>query len=165
MNQTIIREITNLKRNYNNDNNTYEINYLDITEDNFLNKLKNVFKQVWDSVKIIDNKEYIQRDLTLSIDGTGAMECLSRKMLKYRIFDEVRINLFNERKINTDNFGGSSKYDKVYKQKMMIFTKDEYKMILVIKTDLDKNTTYEIKILFKSRDDEKYLTSLFQILE
>jgi len=169
MNNSIIREISNLKRQYNNNNNTYEIYYLtqedgnQITEEYFLKKLKNVINQKWD-VKIVDNKKYIQRDLTLSIDTTGEMECITRKMLKYKHIDNVKINLFNERKINCDNFSGSNQYDKVYKQKKMIFTKDGYQIILTIKVDLEKVTTYEIKIVFQSNLDERKLDMLFKIL-
>ena len=169
MNNQIIQEISNLKRQYLNNNNTYEIYYLtqedgnQITEEYFLKKLKNVINQKWD-VKIVDNKKYIQRDLTLSIDTTGEMECITRKMLKYKHIDNVKINLFNERKINCDNFSGSNQYDKVYKQKKMIFTKDGYQLILTIKVDLEKVTTYEIKIVFQSNLDERKLDMLFKML-
>ena len=82
MNNSIIQEITNLKRNYNNKNNTYEIIFLNNNEENnekyFFNKLKNVIKQKWDDVKILDNKKYIQKDLILIIDTTGDMECINR---------------------------------------------------------------------------------------
>ena len=79
--------------------------------------------------------------------------------------EHLKINLFNERKINCDNFSGSNQYDKVYKQKKMVFTKEGYKMILTIKTDLDKVTTYEIKIVFQSKLDERKLDMLFKILQ
>ncbi len=169
MNNQIIQEISNLKRQYKNNNNTYEIYYLtqedgnQITEEYFLKKLKNVINQKWD-VKIVDNKKYIQRDLILSIDTTGEMECITRKMLKYKHIDNIKINLFNERKINCNNFSGSNQYDNVYKQKKMIFTKDGYQIILTIKVDLEKVTTYEIKIVFQSKLDERKLDMLFKML-
>ncbi len=169
MNKSIIQEISNLKRQYKNNNNIYEICYLtqedgnQITEEYFLKKLKNIINQKWD-VKIVDNKKYIKRDLILSIDTTGEMECITRKMLKYKHIDNIKINLFNERKVNSDNFSGSNQYDKVYKQKKMIFTKEGYKIILTIKVDLEKVTTYEIKIVLQSNLDEKKLDTLFKIL-
>ena len=170
MNNSIIKEITSLKNQYKDINNTYEIYCLtqesgeEITEEYFLKKLKNVINQKWEDVKIIDNKKYIKRDLTLMIDITGEMKCITRRMLKYKHINNIRINLFNERKIDCDNFSGSNKYDKVYKQKKMVFTKEGYQMILTIKTDLDKITTYEMKIVFKSNVDEKKLDMLFKML-
>ena len=170
MNKSIIQEIRNLKRQYQNNTNTYEISYLTqengdaITEKYFLKKLKNVINQKWDEVKIIDNKKYIQRDLTLSIDTSGEMECITRKTLQYRHMNHLKINLFNERKINSDNFSGSDEYDKVYKQKKMVFRKDGYETILIIKVDLEKVTTYEIKIVLESRLDERKLDMLFKML-
>ena len=170
MNQTIIQEITSLKSQYKNMNNTYEISYLtqecgkEITEEYFLKRLKNIINQKWEDVKIIDNKKYIKNDLTLIIDITGEMRCITSKMLKYKHINNIGIKLFNERIINCDNFSGSNKYDKVYKQKKMVFTKEGYQMILTIKTDLDKVTTYEIKIVFKSNVNEQKLDMLFKML-
>ena len=158
--EQIINEITYLKKKYVNNYNTYEINYLNITEKTFSEILKKLFHQKWDNVEIIDNKEYIQQGLILGIDTTGNMECISRKILKYKLLNNVRINLFNERKISTINFEGSDKYDKVYKQKKMIFSKNNFNIELIIKINSDKITTYEFKIHFKSIEDEQYLLKI-----
>ena len=93
------------------------------------------------------------------------MKCVNKKMLKFKYVDNDRINLYNERQINVDNFNSSTQYDDSYKQKTMIFMKNNFKMILAIKTDSDKNTRYEIKIVFKSSEDERELEEYLKILE
>jgi len=172
MSQQIINEITNLKRNYQNNNNTYEVQYLEITEEIFMNKLKNITKQKWDSIKITDDKEYNSNGMVLNIDPKGEMKCVNKRMLKYKYINNVRINLFNERPTNSENFNipKTNKYgkydnnDSVYKQKKMVFSKNTFDLMMIIKTDNDKTTTYEMNIVFKSSTDENKLNDIFKIL-
>ena len=170
MNQQIINEISNLKHNYQGKNNTYEIQYLEMTEEIFMTKLKNITKGKWDSIKIIDNKEYINRGMVMNINQAGDINCINKKMLKYKYIDDsVKINLFNSRKINSDNFSGSTKYEKVYKQKNMVFSKNSFELMMKIKTEEDKLlkekiTTYEMNIVFKSENDERMLNDIFKLL-
>lgn len=168
----IINSITELKKNYQNSNNSYEIyikqdNGKEITEEYFQEKLKKIIKYNWDDTKIIDNKKYIKNDLILSINTLGEMKCRKRIMLKYKNIDKFRINLYNEKKINSDNFYTDIYYDKIYKQKKIVFTLNHFMLILTIKINEQKKekiTTYEMKIVFKSKEDEKYLEKIFKIL-
>ena len=173
MNQQIINEIITLKNQYNNDNNTYEIQYLEMTEEIFMNKLKNITQSKWDSIKIIDNKEYINRGMEMNINQAGEINCISKKMLKYKYLDNVKINLFNSRKINSENFNGSTRYERVYKQKNMVFSKGSFELMMKIKTEEAKSskdktatkiTTYEMNIVFKSGNDERMLNDIFKML-
>jgi len=172
MNSQIIQEIALLKQNYQNHNNTYEINYSNITKQDFINKLQNIKKHC-NNIKIIDNKEYINRDLILTIDMNGNMKCINKRMLKYKVIDNIRIDLFNENQINTDNFGGNNYYQDVYKQKKIIFEKDSFTLSLIMKTrknDSGKKeedkvfTIYDLKISFKSTVNEKELEKIFSML-
>ena len=165
MNQQIIQEISSLKRNYQNNLNTYEIQYLEITEEHFMKQMKKVINEKWDDIKITDNKEYINRGMLMNINQSGDIHCESIKMLKYKFIGNVRINLFNKRKINSDNFSGSNKYEQVYKQKKIVFSKNTFELVMNIKTDNDKNTTYEMNIVFKSSTDERMLNDIFKILD
>ena len=45
-----------------------------------------------------------------------------------------------------------------------IFKKNDIELILIIKTDDDKNTTYEKKIVFQSSIDERNLEHIFKML-
>lgn len=169
----IINSITELKKNYQNSNNFYEVCILKqnnggpINEQYFQEKLKKIIKYNWNDVKIIDNKKYIKNDLILSINTLGEMKCRRRIMLKYKNIDKFRINLYNEKKINSDNFSGSNQYDKIYKQKKIVFRLNDFMVILTIKINeqnKEKSTIYEMKIVFKSKEDEKYLEEIFKIL-
>lgn len=162
---SIKREISNLKRNYKNMNNTYEIIYTgELNEDIFQNKIKEIIKQKWDTIEIINEKIYIKKNLILKIDNTGEMKCISKKILKYRFVNDIKINLYNERDNNVNNIEGSDYYDDIYKQNRMVFTQNDYNLILLIKTSNDKETTYEIKIQFKSKKDENKLDNLLMII-
>ena len=163
----IKREISNLKRNYKNINNTYEIIYTGkLNEDIFQKKIKDIIKQKWDTIQIINEKVYIKKNLILNIDNTGEMKCISKKILKYKFINDFKINLYNERENNVNNIEGSDNYDDIYKQNRMVFTQNDYNLILLIKTsnDKDKTTTYEIKIQFKSNKDENKLDNLLMII-
>lgn len=169
----IINEISELKNNYKNNDNSYEIYILKqdngeiINEQYFQEKLRKIIKYNWDDVKIIDNKKYIKNDLILSINTLGEIKCRKRIMLKYKNLDKFRINLYNERKINSDNFYTDIHYDKTYKQKKIVFSLNGFMIILTIKINEQKKekiTTFEIKIVFKSKEDEKYLKEILGII-
>ena len=146
-------------------NNTYEIIYTgELNEDIFQNKIKEIIKQKWDTIEIINEKIYIKKNLILKIDNTGEMKCISKKILKYRFVNDIKINLYNERDNNVNNIEGSDYYDDIYKQNRMVFTQNDYNLILLIKTSNDKETTYEIKIQFKSKKDENKLDNLLMII-
>ena len=172
MNSQIIKEISLLKQNYQNNNNTYEVNYNNITKEDFVNKLQNV-KRICKNVSMVDNKEYVNNGMILNIDSNGNMECLSKKMLKYKIMNNVRIDLFNERQINTDNFSGSNNYQDIYKQKNIIFKQDNFSLVFSVKTRKNENAkkeedkvivTYDFKISFKSGENENNLNKIFSML-
>ena len=167
MNQQIINEIRNLKRNYQNNNNIYEIQYLKITEEIFMNKLKKITRHKWENITVEDNKEYANNGMTMNINQEGDIVCISKKMLKYKYLDNIKINLFNERKINSDNFGGSNIYEKEYKQKKMVFSKNGFDVVMIIKTtkmDKDVVSEYEMNIVFKSGNNEMMLNDIFQLI-
>ena len=174
MNSQIIQEITNLKQNYQNKSNIYEIEYLNLEEKYFLDTLQKIIKSGNKDVKIIDDKEYINNGMILNIDNNGNMKCIGRRMLKYKYIDTVKINLYNDSKINVDNFPGSDEYQDLYKQKRMIFKINNIDLILTIKTrknpkatkkDEEKTiTSYEIRIKFPSLLNEKCLESFSKYL-
>jgi len=168
MNSKIIQEIAYLKNNYKNNTNIYEIEYLNLDEKYFLDTLQKIIKSGNKNVKIIDDKEYIHNGMILNIDMNGNMICNNRKMLKYKYIDNVKINLYNDRVINVDNFPGSNNYNDLYKQKRMIFNINNIDLILTIKTRKNPNpkpkkeedktiTSYEIRIKMNSSINEKDL--------
>lgn len=171
MNSQIINEITFLKQNYKNNTNIYEIIYNNITKEDFINKLEKIKKHC-DNIKLIDNKEFINRGLILNADMNGDKKCISKKMLKYKIMNNVRIDLFNETEINTDNFSVSNNCEDSYRQKKIIFQKDNFTLSLIVKTRKNEKSkkeedkvfiTYDFKISFKSSINEKQLENIFSM--
>lgn len=145
----IKKEILKLKRNYKQSTNIYDISDNNIKIENFQIKINLANKQVWDKIKIIDTKEYIKKNQVLNIDNFGFMEAYSIKILKYINISKYRINLYSKKKIRNDAFEGSTDYDKMYKQKQIVFEKNNIKLIFYLKTDNNKETKYSIKIIFK----------------
>lgn len=173
MNTQIIELITELKRNYENKNNTYDIQFLDLEETYFVNIIKKLLNDGYKNVKIIDDKEYINNGMVFNVDIHGNMKCKSRKMLKYKYIDNIKVSLFNDRNISVDNFTTTNKYKDSYKQKRMIFKIYNFDFILIIKTrkkntvkkDEEKTETkYEIKISFNTKEDENKLVDLFKYI-
>lgn len=168
----IIKEITELKQQYDNNHNTYEIVLRkDFDAEEFTNILKKCRNHKWDDIEITDSKQFINQGTILDVDINGNMRCYSKKMLKFRYIDNVKLNLYNKRKMNIDGFHCGLRTER-FVQNMVIFKKNNIGVILMTKTlseRVGKKTetiiTRELIIRMKHVIDENKLSNILSIFD
>ena len=169
---TIINEISELKQQYDNNFNTYEITLKkDFDAIEFTNILKNCRHHKWDDIDITDSKQFINGQMILDVDTNGNMKCYNKKMLKYKFFNKIKLDLYNKRKNNTDNFHCGLRTER-FVQNEVNFKKDDVDVILSTKTTTErvgKKTetivTRELIVRMKHNTDENELNNILSIFD
>ena len=172
MNKSIINEIAQLKTQYDNSNNTYEIVLKkDFDAKEFTNILKKCRNQKWDDIDIQDSKLFINNNMILDVDANGNMKCYNKKMLKYKYIEDVKLNLYNQRKQNTDNFHCGLNTER-YVQSVVNFKRGGINVILFTNLVNERNgkntitiTNRELVIRINNNEDENYLSSILSIFQ
>lgn len=170
MNKAIIKEISELKQQYNNNYNTYEILLKkDFNAEEFANILKICRKHKWDDIDITDSKQFINGQMILDVDANGNMKCYNKKMLKFRYFNKIKLDLYNKRKTNTNNFHCGLRTER-FVQNVVKFKKCGVDVILLTKTTSErvgkKTETViirELVIRLKHNTDENFLNTILTI--
>lgn len=159
MNSQILDDIYMLKERYNYNNNTFNIKK-NITENEFSILMKSFidnYKTNIKNVEIIDTKNYYDNNNILKIFDNGNMNSYSIKKLKYiKYNNKIRLDLYNKREKNVNNFNFKQNYDKIFKMKKILFT-DNYNNLIEFIVSMeekdsknDKEKTFYINIKFSN---------------
>ena len=170
MTSAIINEIRELKQQYNNNFNTYEIILLkDFDAAEFTNILKKCRTHKWDDIDITDSKQFINAQMIMDVDTNGNMKCYNKKMLKFRFFGNTKLNLYNKRKMNTGGFHCGLKTER-FVQNKVIFKIGGIDVILFTKTTTvrigkkpETIVTRELVVRMKHNINENNLDGILSI--
>lgn len=170
----ILDDIYQLKENYHNDNNTFKIKKT-VTEEDFTLKMKffidNYKKNIKD-VRIIDTKNYHDYNSILKIYDNGDMESSIIKKLKYVKYDNVMLELYNQRNIQVNHFNFKQNYDKIFKMKKIII-EDKYEHFIEFIVCMEEKDTkndnkskiFNINIITQSDNISNKLENIIELLK
>lgn len=170
----ILDDIYQLKKNYHNDNNTFKIKKT-VTEEDFTLKMKffidNYKKNIKD-VRIIDTKNYHDYNSILKIYDNGDMESSIIKKLKYVKYDNVMLELYNQRNIQVNHFNFKQNYDKIFKMKKIII-EDKYEHFIEFIVCMEEKDTkndnkskiFNINIITQSDNISNKLENIIELLK
>ena len=151
----IIKDIENLKSNYHNPKNQYKYR-IKVDENSFKKHMENFLKQEWDNIKIVDGKYYYENDTILEIFESGIMNVYYLKKFKYiKYNDNEKLTLYNQKKIQVDDFYFKQNYRKILIMKKIIFTKNNNQYEFNVSIDEKKNQNFIINFITLSNNNIK----------
>lgn len=173
MNSQILDDIYMLKERYQHDNNTFKIIKF-INEDEFKTSMKyfiDNYKKNIKNVEIDDTKNYYDYNNILKIHDNGNMKSYTIKKLKYIKYNNMKLELYNERDLNVNYFNFKQSYDKVIKMKKILFTDNFGHTIEFIVSMEEKDTKndnkskiFYINIITKSNNISNKLMEIMKLL-
>ena len=158
-----IKNITlNLNNNFNNNKNYFKIEFNNIDEkkfENILQKLSDV------KPNIIENKIYEYKNNFMYAYKDGIIKSNFIRILNYNKIDgNINLILFLKREQSIDNFQCHTNYDNIFKQHIIIFTLDDIKIKMFIKTDEEKNIFYTGELHFGNKSNMNTIEKYYNIL-
>ncbi|SVA26954.1 uncharacterized protein METZ01_LOCUS79808 [marine metagenome] len=152
----IIKDIENLKMKYHNPHNQYKYR-IKVSEDDFKKYMESFLKQEkWDNIEIIDGKYYYENDTILEIFEDGMMNAYYIKKFKYINYNEnQKLTLYNQKKIQVDDFHFKQDYRKILIMKKIILKKNNNRYEFNVSIDEKKNQNFIINCITISRNNIK----------
>ena len=152
----IIKDIENLKMKYHNPHNQYKYR-IKVSEDDFKKYMESFLKEEnWDNIEIIDGKYYYEKDTILEIFENGIMNAYYIKKFKYINYNEnQKLTLYNQKKIQVDDFHFKQDYRKILIMKKIILKKNNNRYEFNVSIDEKKNQNFIINCITISRNNIK----------
>ena len=157
----IIKDIVNLKSTYHNPHNQYKYR-IKVSEDNFKKYMESFLKEEnWDNIEIIDGKYYYENDTILEIFEDGMMNAYYIKKFKYINYNEnQKLTLYNQKKIQVDDFHFKQNYRKILIMKKIILEKNNNRYEFVVSIDEKKNQNFIINCITISQNNIKHFNDI-----
>ena len=154
MTHHIIKDIVNLKSTYHNPQNEYKYR-IKVSEDDFKKYMESFLKhESWDNIEIIDGKYYYDNDTILEIFEDGIMNVYYIKKFKYINYNEnQKLTLYNQKKIQVDDFHFKQDYRKILIMKKIILKKNNNRYEFNVSIDEKKNQNFIINCITISRNN------------
>ena len=157
----IIKDIKNLQSQYHNSQNEYKYREY-VSEEDFKKHMKFFLKQEWDDIKIVDGKYYYDNDTILEIFENGIMNTYYIKKFKYINYcKNSKLTLYNEKKIQLDDFFFKQNYNKILIMKKIILTKNNHRCEFNVSIDEKKNQNFIINFITTSSDISDFSKVLY----
>ncbi len=152
----IIKDIVNSKSTYHCPHNQYKYR-IKVSEDNFKKYMESFLKEEsWDDIEIIDGKYYYENDTILEIFEDGIMNAYYIKKFKYINYNEnQKLTLYNQKKIQVDDFHFKQNYRKILIMKKIILKKNNNRYEFNVSIDEKKNQNFIINCITISRNNIK----------
>ena len=162
----IIKDIEKLKSDYHNPNNQYKYR-IKVDENSFKKHMENFLKQEWDNIEIVDGKYYYENDTILEIFESGVMNVYYLKRFKYiKYNDNEKLTLYNQKKIQVDDFYFKQNYRKILIMKKIILKKNNNQYEFTVSIDEKKNQNFIINfITFSSNNIKEFSDILCNFLK
>lgn len=150
----IIKDIEKLKLTYHNPNNQYKYR-IKVSEDDFKKYMESFLKEEsWDDIEIIDGKYYYENDTILEIFEDGMMNAYYIKKFKYINYNEnQKLTLYNQKKIQVDDFHFKQDYKKILIMKKIILKKNNNRYEFTVNIDEKKNQNFIINCITISKNN------------
>lgn len=150
----IIKDIEKLKLTYHNPNNQYKYR-IKVSEDDFKKYMESFLKEEsWDDIEIIDGKYYYENDTILEIFEDGMMNAYYIKKFKYINYNEnQKLTLYNQKKIQVDDFHFKQNYRKILIMKKIILKKNNNRYEFTVNIDEKKNQNFIINCITISKNN------------
>lgn len=157
----IIKDIENLKMKYHNPHNQYKYR-IKVSEDNFKKYMESFLKEEnWDNIEIIDGKYYYENDTILEIFEDGMMNAYYIKKFKYINYNEnQKLTLYNQKKIQVDDFHFKQNYRKILIMKKIILKKNNNRYEFNVSIDEKKNQNFIINCITISKNNIKHFNDI-----
>lgn len=152
----IIKDIENLKMKYHNLHNQYKYR-IKVSEDDFKKYMESFLKEEkWDNIEIIDGKYYYENDTILEIFEDGMMNAYYIKKFKYINYNEnQKLTLYNQKKIQVDDFHFKQNYRKILIMKKIVLKKNNNRYEFTVNIDEKKNQNFIINCITISKNNIK----------
>ena len=152
----IIKDIENLKMKYHNLHNQYKYR-IKVSEDDFKKYMESFLKEEkWDNIEIIDGKYYYENDTILEIFEDGMMNAYYIKKFKYINYNEnQKLTLYNQKKIQVDDFHFKQNYRKILIMKKIVLKKNNNRYEFNVSIDEKKNQNFIINCITISKNNIK----------
>jgi len=156
-----IKDIENLKMKYHNPHNQYKYR-IKVSEDNFKKYMESFLKEEkWDNIEIIDGKYYYENDTILEIFEDGMMNAYYIKKFKYINYNEnQKLTLYNQKKIQVDDFHFKQNYRKILIMKKIILKKNNNRYEFNVSIDEKKNQNFIINCITISQNNIKHFNDI-----
>jgi len=150
----IIKDIEKLKLTYHNPNNQYKYR-IKVSEDDFKKYMESFLKEEsWDDIEIIDGKYYYENDTILEIFEDGMMNAYYIKKFKYINYNEnQKLTLYNQKKIQVDDFHFKQNYRKILIMKKIILKKNNNRYEFNVNIDEKKKQSFIINCITISKNN------------
>jgi len=156
----IIKDIENLKNKYHNPHNQYKYR-IKVSEDDFQKYMENFLKEEWDNIEIVDGKYYYENDTILEIFESGVMNVYYLKKFKYiKYNDNEKLTLYNQKKIQVDDFHFKQNYRKILIMKKIILKKNNNQYEFTVSIDEKKNQNFIINFITFSKNNIKEFSDI-----
>jgi hypothetical protein len=157
----IIKDIVNLKSTYHNPHNQYKYR-IKVSEDDFKKYMESFLKEEnWDNIEIIDGKYYYENDTILEIFEDGMMNAYYIKKFKYINYNEnQKLTLYNQKKIQVDDFHFKQDYRKILIMKKIILEKNNNRYEFTVNIDEKKNQNFIINCITISKNNIKHFNDI-----
>jgi len=156
----IIKDIENLKKDYHNPHNQYKYR-IKVDEKSFKKHMENFLKQKWDNIEIVDGKYYYENDTILEIFESGIMNVYYLKKFKYiKYNDNEKLTLYNQKKIQVEDFYFKQNYRKILIMKKIILKKNNNRYEFTVSIDEKKNQNFIINFITQSKNNIKEFSNI-----
>lgn len=156
----IIKDIEKLKSTYHNPNNQYKYR-IKVDENSFKKHMENFLKQEWDNIEIVDGKYYYENETILEIFESGIMNVYYLKRFKYiKYNDNEKLTLYNQKKIQVDDFYFKQNYRKILIMKKIILKKNNNRYEFTVSIDEKKNQNFIINFITLSSNNIKEFSDI-----